>query len=92
MPASKQEFKEAVENDAFAEYDLGEGFYLITDWEGDGAFYPYVVPPKNYVRDESDEELEEVLDELNEVITFHDIEWDRNNELFVPISAKLAIE
>lgn len=69
---SKEDFAEAVKNDEYAEYHLGDEFYLVTDWtgldcEGNGPFRPYVVVPENCDREmglpeKQDEELSTVVD------------------------------
>jgi hypothetical protein len=41
--SEKENFIQAVEDDEYAEYELSCGAVLITDWEGDGLFNPYVV-------------------------------------------------
>jgi len=39
----KENFIQAVEDDEYAEYELPCGAVLVTDWEGDGLFNPYVL-------------------------------------------------
>lgn len=61
-PSEKEEFIEAAANDEYGEYTLNTGDVLITDWEGDGVFDPFVIP------DTSDNDSREVEDELAEAI------------------------
>lgn len=79
MNQETQNFIEAVENDEYAEYEIGDGFVLITDWEGDGSFNPYVVLPDGY----EDEEtlIESLHKQAGHFLHFDDLEIHEQNHL-----------
>lgn len=60
--SNKKEFYDAIDEDEYAEYELSTGDVLITDWEGNSAFNPYVVPV------ESDENSDSAADDIHEAI------------------------
>lgn len=84
------EFRDAVESDEYAEYDLDENgqYTLITDWEGDGLFNPYVVVDPYTTNDvDADESMRqtvveertlELLDE-SELVHVDEAEYDASN-------------
>ena len=76
----------AVAEDEYGELELPTGDYLITDWEGDDTFLPYVEPTDDHRENPTDEVGDEIAeaiqDELGTVV--HRIEWDGGNEVFYP--------
>jgi hypothetical protein len=54
-----ENFASAVENDEYAELELETGDVLVTDWEGNGVFNPYVV-----VRDGGVTDVEAAKDQI----------------------------
>ena len=73
----KAAFISAIQADEYAEYELPNGDVLITDWEGDGEFYPYILP--NNEADISDhgkraDETAELIQSALEDFTLVDIE------------------
>ena len=81
----KDGFIEAIENDEYAELVLPNGDTLITDWEGDGVFFPYVVPTSEQTYEYQDEREAEILTGIYDLLgVTGEIEYDENNEVFVP--------
>lgn len=78
--ADELEFIDAVENDIYEELDLGGGFTLITDWEGDESFHPYVVPPQE--NHTVDKDTVEILLENVDFLTVTRVEWDSHNGVY----------
>lgn len=60
----KENFIQAVEDDEYAEYELQCGAVLITDWEGDGFFNPYVVTYD--INDDVTNTEQRIVDEITE--------------------------
>lgn len=58
----KAEWIQAARNDGYAEYELETGDILVTDWEGNNKFAPYVVPV------ESEEDSRDVEAEIQNAI------------------------
>lgn len=91
-----QRFRTAVENNEYAEYELGDGFVLETDERAGGMFHPSIVPSQNHVPDLNRhghydcEAIDEIKDELNEIILFDEVVWDDANEMYVPYSVSLV--
>jgi len=58
-------FIEAVANDEYAELELERelcaGCTLITDWEGDGTFHPYIYRHSDSTVDPTDGEVQSAL-------------------------------
>lgn len=79
-------FIQAVENDEYAELVLETGDVLITDWEGDGVFNPYVVPDGNHDDIDRDTREAQIMREIGNKldVRVHAIEYDKRNEVFVP--------
>lgn len=46
--AMKRSFIQAVENDEYAEFQLKPDLHIITDFEGDGSFNPYIQTQGDY--------------------------------------------
>jgi len=63
------QFIKAVDNDAYAELLLDNGDTLVTDWEGDGYYLPYVVPAEGSLDDPTDTEIQQRKDEICECIS-----------------------
>ena len=78
----KENFKKAIEEDEYAEFELGDGYVLITDHEFDGTFNPYIHPPE----DDDGENIQKVDDMLCEADIFEvtGMEWDDANEVYRP--------
>lgn len=82
----RENFIEAVREDEYAELELSTGDVLITDWEGDGTFNPYVVIsgarsdklPSDILREVGDAIAEELDVRVDEVV------YDHNNDVLVP--------
>jgi hypothetical protein len=81
------QFKQAVDNDNYAHIVLNNGYILTTDWEGDGYFLPYVIPPGGSLQDTTDKYIEERKDEIAECISdifntlVDTIEYDNSRKL-----------
>lgn len=82
MPDSDdlQNFLKAAEEDEYAEVELGDGYTLITDWEGDGTFMPYVQPPEDD-SGENDHHVDDMLHDLDGIAVSY-VEWDDNNGVY----------
>ena len=81
MDEETQNFVEAVQNDEYAEYELEDGFILITDWEGDGLFDPYVVLPDGFDDVGRVENL--LYDEAGDFMTADGVEIEEQNYLTI---------
>ncbi len=81
---TKDQFTDAVTNDEYAEYELQNGDILITDWEGDGTYHPYVVPTESPHND--DDAAATVAQSIATAfdVRVNTVEWDNNNEVYVP--------
>ena len=80
-----ENFKDAVREDEYAELTLPNGDTLITDWESDGVFFPYVVPTSEQTYEYQDEREAEILTGIYDLLgVTGEIEYDENNEVFVP--------
>lgn len=79
---TKEEFIQAAKDDEYGEFELGTGDILITDWEGNGLFNPYVIPTSSDKDDDtaSADISSSIKDELD--INVHGIEWDEGNEVY----------
>jgi hypothetical protein len=86
MPSDKDQFVEAVTNDEYAELELSTGDVLITDWEGDGSFNPYIVMSSDHGDKHPTDILQAVNDALTEVfdVIIYEIEYDACNDKLVP--------
>lgn len=74
-----QNFVEAAQNNEYAEYELGDGFTIITDWEGNGDFLPYVVLPDGY--EDEVTLLESLQEEAGDFLHCDDLEIAGQNHL-----------
>lgn len=80
-----EEFREAVRNDEYAEIKVLDNCYLVTDWEGDGSYHPYVVAKEPPMKRVSDEVLRDQLAcEIARMfdVCVHHIENDQNPHTF----------
>jgi hypothetical protein len=77
-----ERFLAAVKDDEYAEYELGDGYTLVTDWEGDGSFNPYVVPPDG---DDgtNQQRVSDLLTEVQAFDVFH-VEYSTANGVYYP--------
>jgi len=85
---NKEQFYQAIKNDTYAEYVLKENpkLVVITDWEGDGYFYPYVVVPSDY---ENEQEVDDLLcEQLPEIPVMYLERQEQNNLAFYHIDTK----
>ena len=90
------QFIKAVDNDSYAELLLDNGDTLVTDWEGDSYFLPYVVPAEGSLDDPTDTEIQQRKDEICECIsdvlnvTVRHIDYDNSGEIdaFYPFMDK----
>lgn len=82
----RDNFIEAVREDEYAELELSTGDVLITDWEGDGTFNPYVVMSGDHGDKHPTDILREVGDAIaQELDVFVDtVEYDDANDVLVP--------
>jgi hypothetical protein len=83
--SEKENFIQAVEDDEYAEYELSCGAVLITDWEGDGVFNPYVVI---YDIDDDVTDLDRVIgDQIAEAFNVRvtHIETDYDGDVCYPL-------
>ena len=81
MTDKKQEFISAIENDECCEWEISEDLVLVTVWEGDGYFNPYVLDLECQY---SEDEVMTILDNTtNDVFNF-EVLWfeDSNNESY----------
>jgi len=77
MVSEKEEFIEAIVNDQYAEWEIKEDLVLITDWEGDGYFNPYVLDLEcQYTESEIGVFLE---NEASDVFNFEVLEFAEHN-------------
>jgi len=77
------EFRKAVESDEYAELELPKGDVLITDYEGDMAFYPYVMPKDKDCGDRSDEIANQIINKLS--VRVDRVEYSDNNNCYFPV-------
>jgi len=76
-------FIAAVESDEYAEVELKNGDTLVTDWEGDGHFHPYIVPAEGVAdtladdADARDERGADIATLIHDVFNVYvnEIEW-----------------
>jgi len=94
MNEETQNFVDAVQNDEYAEHKLEDGFVLITDWEGDGMFNPWVVLPEGF--ENEDEVLENLIgEETNHFMSFEGHEFVEQEDDFNYVhlyGAELTVE
>lgn len=89
MTDEVENFIEAVREDEYAELELSTGDTLITDWQGDGFFLPYVEPgflPEELPEDKLDSVADEIAYEIEQELDapVHRIEWSNSNQCFYP--------
>jgi len=82
MNEETQNFVDAVQNDEYAEYELEDGIVLITDWEGDGMFNPWVVVPSGFIIDEGDSLFELIGEETDHFMSFDELEFVEQEDEF----------
>lgn len=82
----KSGFVQAVENDEYAEFVLAPGLFLITDWEGDGTFLPYVVD----MNDRTKREVDDLLADNAPFLRCDGVEYDRGNDTYYPFAAEIV--
>lgn len=63
MNEREQEFVETAQNNEYAELELGDGYVLLSSWESDAAFRPWVILPDDY---EEGEGASEFIEEQTE--------------------------
>lgn len=68
MSDTVEKFEKARLTDGYGEYHLDTGYVLVTDWEGDNSFNPYVVPEKG--TDLNEDNMDKVREEINETFSF----------------------
>jgi len=75
---TKEEWLEAARNDTLAEYELETGDVIVTDWEGEGRFFPYVIPKES--SENSDIAAEAIQNAIEEELDFKPriVEWGFN--------------
>jgi len=80
---TKEEWLEAARNDTMAEYELETGDIIITDWEGDGVFCPYVMPKES--TENSDIAAEAIHNAITDELGFEPrfVEWGFNGTYVV---------
>lgn len=81
MNQEELEFVRAVRSDSYAELEIGDGLVVVTDWESDGTFLPYIV-----VLDEenwTEEEVDNALLENQNLFSFEGVELEEQNQLTV---------
>jgi len=73
---------QAVKDDEYGEYTLETGDIVITDWEGDGFFSPYVIPEASPRND--DEAMANISSSIESELEFKVIrvEWDVSNDVY----------
>lgn len=79
-------FTQAVANDEYAELVLETGDVLITDWEGDGVFNPYVETTENNHSIDRDTKEAQIMRAIAKQLDCRvdTIEYDKRNDVFVP--------
>jgi len=95
MNEETQNFVDAVQNDEYAEYKLEDEFVLITDWEGDGMFNPWVVVPKGFVIEDGDSLFEIIEEETEHFMSFDELEFIEQEDDFNYVhvyGAELTVE
>jgi len=84
-------FVRAIRNDNYAEYELCDAHTLVTDWEGDGGFYPYIVPNDyvmtrgEYNGDDVQQQLIDAMSDAFPSITVYGVEWSPNSHAWFPV-------
>lgn len=75
---TKKEWLEAARNDTLAEYELETGDIIVTDWEGEGGFFPYVIPKES--SENSDIAAEAIQNAIEDELDFKPrfVEWGFN--------------
>lgn len=79
-----QSFIQAVQDDEYAELTLPTGDVLITDWEGDGVFNPYVVEGGEHGNKHPTDILDDIADAVAEKlgVAVNHVEYSPNNNAF----------
>lgn len=72
---SQSDFREAVENNEYAEYDLNSTFTLITDVDSS----PYIVADKHDSIETALEAVDTVLSDNSDFVTVEYVEYDEQN-------------
>mgnify|MGYP006928085756 CR=1 FL=1 len=83
MTVDKEEWIKAARNDEYAEFVLDTGDIIVTDWEGDGDFFPYVMPVGS---DEDSHEAEaQIKQAIKDGLGFNprNVEWGGNGTYVV---------
>ena len=80
---TKEEWLEAARNDTLAEYELETGDIIVTDWEGEGEFFPYVIPKES--SENSDIAAKAIKNAIKDELGFEPsfIEWGFNGTYVV---------
>ena len=94
MNEETQNFVDAVQNDEYAEYELEDGFVLITDWEGDGMFNPWVVVPETF-ENEDGALMNLIEEETDHFMSFDELEFVEQEDDFNYVhlyGAELTVE
>lgn len=88
---SKQNFLQAARDDEYAEYELDIGFTLCTDWQGDGAFLPWVEPGKEIPEKHREEVMHDVYKEITNIFdcTIAHMHYDERQDIIYPEHIKM---
>lgn len=83
MTVDKEEWIKAARNDEHAEFVLSTGDIIVTDWEGDNEFHPYVMPvgSENDSHDAEADIKEAIKDDLG--FNPRHVEWGYNGTYVV---------
>lgn len=86
MSDDVENFIAAVQEDEYAELELSTGDILITDWEGDGVFNPYVVEGGQHGDKHPTDILDDIMTAIEDKlgVTVYDIEYAPENNAFYP--------
>jgi hypothetical protein len=80
-------FVKAAEADKYAELPLETGDVLITDWEMDGTFFPYVEPKHGHGKHDVDDIKDEIAMAIESKLDIEvtTLEWSEANGVYYPV-------
>ena len=83
MTANKEEWIKAARNDEYAEFVLSTGDMIVTDWEGDNEFHPYVMPVQS--EEDSRDAEADIKQAIKDDLGFNPrvVEWGYNGTYVV---------
>lgn len=80
-------FVKAAEQDEYAELPLETGDILITDWEMDGTFMPYISPNFHRIDFDNDDVKDEIAMAIESKLDIEvtALEWSEGNGVYYPV-------